>query len=258
MMDTLLGTSAVLNGVAIPARSLGEALSRHCLSVVIHSDYANSEFPVLPAYLRGSGIPILLGDRYILVCTKHQLQGVDLERVSMFAEGGERLISSGGVRSFVEPDPDSDYRDIAAFDFTEPCRDIPELRRWFFRLSELPPEISAEANMIGLAFGFPTKEQSINSEERKIVFSRRQMVFNLDHQQGSDRAMFTVRLHEMLPIDPDGVSGGPAFVVQMVDGGPKVYLAGMVTRAGRKSLYIMKIEIVLGFLRSVFPSSPGS
>jgi len=51
-----------------------------------------------------------------------------------------------------------------------------------------------------------------------------------------------------LDIDPNGMSGGPVYVVQLVGEVPTVYLGGMMLRSGREYLYFLKSGFIMDFL----------
>jgi hypothetical protein len=53
----------------------------------------------------------------------------------MLADGGGRFVTSGGMRHF-DPDPETDARDLVAFDFTEPVAEYPEFGPRFFNLQQ--------------------------------------------------------------------------------------------------------------------------
>ena len=73
-------------------------------------------------------------------------------------------LTSGGFRAY--PDSiDTDAYDVAAFDFTEPVADHPELRRRFFDLSQVPPNTFNNDVIAVLLAGYPAKEQSYDLEE---------------------------------------------------------------------------------------------
>ncbi len=74
ILDQLVDTSITLNGLAIPAGSIESSLSRYAKAILIHTDVAQYS-----VYIRGSGLPVLYRGGYFLVCTKHQLEGVDLD-----------------------------------------------------------------------------------------------------------------------------------------------------------------------------------
>jgi hypothetical protein len=54
-----------------------------------------------------------------------------------------------------------------------------------------------------------------------------------------------------LGFDPDGMSGGSAFVVQIVDGEPHAFFAGIVVTGGADRFHILKVGVIAGFLTAV-------
>lgn len=65
-------------------------------------------------------------------------------------------------------------------------------------------------------------------------------------------ALLRVRAVQPLEIDPDGMSGGSAFVIQLVEGQARAYFGGMVVRGGREFFSILKPGFVIAFLDAVF------
>jgi hypothetical protein len=80
----------------------------------------------------------------------------------------------------------------------------------------------------------------------------RRIVVCLPHSQPSDEALLTVQPVRPLDGHPDGMSGGPAFVIQLEHEGPRAYFAGMIIRGGKTSFQILKAGFVFDFLNSVF------
>ena len=94
-LDGLVQTSATLNGLAIPGRSLETALARHAFNLFVN--HADGTYKVL---LRGSGTAIEYKGRRLLLCTQHQLDGIDRQNVGMLADDGSILVTSGGMRHY--------------------------------------------------------------------------------------------------------------------------------------------------------------
>ncbi len=159
------------------------------------------------------------------------------------------MITSGGVRHYIDIDPDSDYRDIVAFDYTEPCAAIPGLGSTFFHLSKLPQETISDKFVFCVASGYATVDQKYELQEANhLGLVRRTIVCHLDGQS-SDGALLRLRLDKPLDINPDGLSGGPAFVIQVVGlHQAEAVLGGMILRAGRAYFHILKVGFIAGFL----------
>jgi len=49
------------------------------------------------------------------------------------------------------------------------------------------------------------------------------------------------------------MSGGAAFAIQYVEGGPRAYFAGIIVRGGREDFYVLKSGVVMAFLESILP-----
>ena len=82
----------------------------------------------------------------------------------MLTDSGSHVITSGARRGY-SPHPDSDVHDIVAFDFTEPCKDRPELRNRFFDLRAAPPDVFKVQVLAMLLAGYPTADQEYEIHE---------------------------------------------------------------------------------------------
>ncbi|CAN7587327.1 hypothetical protein LJR016_004342 [Devosia sp. LjRoot16] len=242
-MDHLIGTSALFNGVAIPGRSLDKALGRYAFNIFIGDD--NPKYPIT---LRGTGTGLRFRGRYLLLCTQHQLVGVDRQRVGMLTEDGGQFVTSGGMRHF-SPSGDTDAYDLIAFDFTEPADAYPEFRSRFhnFAPKRMPPD------PLGfLVTGCPFNDQLYDvAENNHIGLARRQVVCALDDDEPSDTSLFRVLPDRPLNFNPDGMSGGSAFALVAGDEGLEVGFAGIVARGGSHAFHVIKVGVVASFLESI-------
>jgi hypothetical protein len=247
---TILGRFAdhgvELNGLIIPGRSIESVLARHAFNLVVNND--DETFKVS---LVGSATAVRYQGRDILLSTQHQLQGVDQSQVAMLTDSGSHIITSGGRRGYTRRG-DTDAHDIVAFDFTEPCREWPELRKRFFELRGPPPD-GWNTSVLGILLsGYPSRDQAYEVYENNHLGLIRRQVVCLPHSQPSDEAMFTVEAVRPLEDHPDGMSGGSAFVIQLMNGKPTAYFAGIVLQGGRTRFHILKAGVVIAFLESVF------
>jgi hypothetical protein len=103
-----------------------------------------------------------------------------------------------------------------------------------------------------LLTGYLSGDQAYEVHETNHLGLVRRNVVCLPESQPSDEALLTVRAARPLDKHPDGMSGGSAFVIQLQEGRPHAYFAGMVVRGGREFFQILKVGIVLAFLKSVF------
>ncbi|MGN7772191.1 hypothetical protein [Phyllobacterium sp. 22552] len=246
-IKTLRNLSVMLNGVAIPARSLENVLNKYVTNLVVYNEH-----PVYKVTLKGSALPVYYRGRYFLVCAGHQLKDVDPEHVSMFTNDGKYLVSSGGVKHFNLTGPsETDHLDVAAFDFTEPCAAHPELRSRFFGLNRIPPSGYNDDILCAVVCGFPSMDQKYELEEKNhLGLVKRTIICRLGRQP-ADNSTVILKIDPPLDFDPDGLSGGTVFIIQMHPNQPAAYLAGMVLRGGREHLYILKIGNIVAFLDSV-------
>jgi hypothetical protein len=243
LMAHLAATSAVLNGVAIPGRTIEATIARYAFNVfVLHDD------PAFPVLMRGTGTAIRFEGNELLLCTQHQLKGIEFDRVGMMTEGGGRLVTSGGTRYFTLSD-ETDGHDLIAFNFTEPVVAFPQFRARFFNLrwpENLDTEVLAYV-VTGCAYG----DQSYDVEENNhIGVARRSVLCDLAETQASDPALLSLNAREPMAFDPDGMSGGSAFVVHRDTRGYWVDFAGIVVQGGSTGFRIIKAALVYRFLKT--------
>jgi hypothetical protein len=242
-----LGVS--LNGVVIPGRSIESVLARHALSLVVNNEGDKTFKLSLP----GSATAIRYRGHDLMLITQHQLKGVDESRVAMLTDDGTRIITSSGRRGY-DLNPERDANDVVAFNFTEPVAAVPELKPRFFNLTEIPVSFRSDITLAMLLVGFPSAVQDYDLYENNRLGFRRLHVTCLPHaEQPSDNAILRVKPTQALKINPDGMSGGAAFVIQYAEGGPRAYFAGIIVRGGQEDFYVLKSGVVIAFLDSILP-----
>lgn len=245
LLDRLVNTSVRFNGVMIPAPTVPKALARYVDNLFIWNDDETYKVSLV-----GSAIPIKYSGRYFLLCTNHQLRGSPPENVSLLSRDGKTLITSSGIRQFSD-ERNPHYLDLAAFEFTEPCEAHQDLKERFFELRELPPDGPSSDFIFAIVAGFPCQDQKYELEEKNHIGKvKRIIVCQLD-PSSYDPALLCLRTTEPLGFSPDGMSGGSAFVVQIVDGEFCAYFAGLVVTGGKDRFHIIKVGLIQRFLRTL-------
>jgi hypothetical protein len=245
VLDRLVDTSVRFNGLVIPGSSLQAVLGRYVDNLFVWNDDE-----VHKVSLVGSAIPIKFSGRYFLLCTNHQLQGRQLENVSLMGRDGQKIITSSGVRRFHDEESPS-YQDLAAFEFTAPCEDYVELKERFFELRNVPPDAVNTDIVFALVAGFPSRDQQYELEEKNHIGKFKRLVVCHPEPTSRDPALLCLRANEPLGFDPDGMSGGSAFVVQIVRGEFHAFFAGMVVTGGIDRFHILKVGVIEAFLAAV-------
>jgi hypothetical protein len=246
ILDQLADLSVECNGLLVPARSIQSVLGQYVFNLVVLNDDEAYKLSI-----PGSATAIRYRNRELLLTTRHQLSGFDESRVGMLTDTGGHAITSNGVRT-CKIQSNTDASDISAFDFTEPCKEIPELKKRFFNLSERPPDILTDKIIAFVLAGFPSADQKYEIHESNHLGTAKRNIICLPESQPNDPALLTVEALDDKPFDPDGMSGGSAFVVQMLNGRPKAYFAGIVLRAGEGKFHILKVGFILNFLDNAF------
>ena len=246
-METILDTSVRVGSLFVPAGSLESHLGKfaHLLTVWAHDD-------VYKIYLLGSSIGLIHSGRPMLVCSKHQLRDCELSDVGLLLPDGSNLVTSSGSRTFREGEHsrESDAFDLAAFDFSEPASEYPELSKNFFKFQQTPPDTHNSKILAFIVAGFPSQDQKYELAEKNHLGTVRRVLLALPDSQPNDPALLKLKFVRSLEFEPDGLSGGPAFVFQLVGGEPQAFLRGMVVRSGKSHCYILKSEFLWDFLDS--------
>lgn len=238
-----------VNGLIVPGRQIEGVLSRHSLNLVV-----NNNDEVFKVSLIGSATAVRRNGHEILLTTQHQIRETELSQVAMLTESGSHVVTCGGYGAF-QPSSQSDANDIAAFDFSEPCKERPELRKHFFDLSRVPPEVVvADNNVVAMLLsGYPSHEQNYDVHENNHLGLFRRQVVCRPHSHRMDDALLTVRAERPLLVHPDGMSGGSAFVIRREHGKLYAHFAGVIVRGGLEYFSILRAGVVCAFLDAVFP-----
>lgn len=242
LIENLIDHSVDLNGVFVPVGSVQSVLGRYAQSLFVMNDHE-----IYRVSTAGSATAVRYRGRYLLVCCRHQLKNIDPSRIAILTHDGEHCLSSGGFRHFDNSLNDWDYHDLAAFDFTEPCLAYPSIRERFYLLKSPPPDgPNVQVPFLILA-GYPSKSQDYDLDDNRLGLAKRIQICVLDSQPLDD-SLLLLRTVDSANYDPDGMSGGSAFSVHMVDGASTAYFAGVIVRAGNGFFRIVKAGYVLRFL----------
>jgi len=252
-IEGMLKHTVQLNGLLIPVKAMERTLSCYTQPLVIwnHDD-------TYSCGLIGSCIGIHYRNRYLLLCTRHQLKilgGRSYEDVGLLDKDGHSFCSAAGIRHYRDDINDVDLNDLNVFDFTEPCKDREHMKDRFFNLHGLPPKVPSNQVVGFVVSGYPSSKQNygLTEETKQLGFARAQITCSLapyEDQLKTDPTVLKLLSLSPLNFDPDGMSGGAAFVIQLVNGIGHAHLAGMVVRAGSNNFYILTIGYILKFIDS--------
>lgn len=249
MLQNCPDDSVQLNDIFIPKKSVKGVIGEyaHPLAVWNHRE-------TYTVGLIGSCIGIYYRSKYLLLCTRHQLKALDgrsYKDVGLLDTKSHTFCSAAGIKRHPDHLNEVDLHDLAVFDFTEQCQDKPHMREHFFRLIYTPPETPQDQSARFITFEYPSKEQGYDLEENRLELRRFEVNCSLTKhidQSKQDPTILNLTPLNQLSFNPDGMSGGPAFAIQYMDGIPHVYLAGMTVRGGSNNLYILKISFIRKFL----------
>lgn len=245
ILEEKIKTSVHLNGLYIPASAIRDTLSNYTSPLIV-----DNHDPVYKFGLIGSCIPILYENNYYLICTRHQIAGRDPQDVGLLDKDGYKFCSSAGIVFYPEIN-EVEVHDLVIFKFTAVCNDRPEMKERFFPVV-YPPIARSDDIVFFIASGYPSKEQDYGfaDNENRLGFKRLALVCALAGQEEQPADDMLLRLKTMMETkyDPDGMSGGAVFGVQMVNDTPHAYLHGMITRAGNGNVYFLKIGYILNLI----------
>lgn len=247
--NSLYGLSVNLNGLYIPARIIEDHLTRHCTSLGVLTDIDG-----YPIYVPGSATLIRYKHRFFMVCTRHQLKDTpDLGSVCLLIPhslGQTKCISSGGA-SWFDQYTDGDHQQIVIFDFTEPCRDIPELKSLFFDFRQQHSNMPAEKVVAFITYGYLTDEADFYYGNGNLQQVKARVLSKLA-AAGADDALHVIAPISPLDFDPDGMSGGPSFcVIHEGCNEFSVHFAGVTVRASNKRIRLIKAGAIQATLDAI-------
>lgn len=240
-----LNTSVSVNGVYMLARDLQRILGHYSFNLVV---WAHDE--TFKVSLLGSATPLLYRGHFLVLCTGHQIKGVAPEDVSMLTDGGELAVTSSGYSApkISSEGMQHDLQDIVVFNFNSACKEHPTLQQRFFKLGEFPPDCMSDAIVAVLNYGYPSDDQVYELHDKNHIGSRLRATTLKAHRQPQDETLLHLKPLQNLMFDPDGLSGGPNFVVQRSGKDFAAYFAGITVRAGKDDLYMVKSRYIKNLL----------
>lgn len=248
-LENMLKHTIRLNGILIPANSAESILSRYTHPLVIWNHVED-----YPCGLMGSCLCIYYRDRYLLLCSRHQLkllQGRSYEDMGLLDKDGYSFCSAAGIKHYNDDFNAVDLHDLTVFDFTEPCNARGHMKERFFNLKEAPPVMRSDHVVGFVVSGYPSKKQDYDFTDGKkqLGLALAPVVCTLAplEDQPEDPTILKLNTLDPLKFDSDGMSGGGAFVIHLDNGVGYTHLAGMIVRGGSNNFYILR----MGYIMSV-------
>lgn len=237
-----------INGLLIPIALIESTFANYTHPLIIW----NEEQEVYFWNFMGSCVGIYYRNRYLLLCTRHQLtnglQGRSAQNVGLLDRDGKMFRSAAGLVTYEDYIKGAESYDLAVFDFTEVCIQTAYIRERFFKVDKSPPPVPFEHIIAVIVSGYPTDKQNHGYEQRKIDFSRATMLCaleNRENQSSHSDDIFKLKILNKPDSKMDGISGGGAFVLQLEGVNARGYFAGIVVRGGEKNIYILKVGNIL-------------
>lgn len=245
----LIEMSVKIGNLLVPAASVESYLGRFVSNLFV---WNHDE--VYKISLVGSATPIVYREKFFLVCSRHQLRHIETQDVSLLFPDGSTVVTSSGFRSFNSGEETlfSDAFDLAAFDFTAPVLQNPQLQNIFYPLDALPQDTWNKDIIAFILAGFPSDQQQYELADKNHLGLRKNILVAKPTGQPSDTALLDFEYVKELDFNPDGLSGGPVFVVQVVDNQASAFLCGMQLRSGKRNGSFLKVGFIKEFLDSQF------
>jgi len=237
VLPETIATSIKVNDIFIPCRQIEDWLGLYSVNLFIWTHWDDSKVRLV-----GSASPVLYRGEYLLICTGHQIRDADPKDICILTSGGDYAITSSG---FARPPVGSDGRevdlqDIVIFTFTPACEANYDLRKLFFPFRAVPPDCTSDKVIAVINYGFPSQDQLFELYDKNHIGSRRRKTLLKPGMPCADETLLHLRPTTPLTFDPDGLSGGPNFVVQRDGNDFEAFFAGVTVRGGRNDLYVIK------------------
>lgn len=213
---------------------------------------------------QGSAFCTKFRDRYLLLCTSHQLKGTALDRICLPGLQEGRVISSGGFGNYTSQSgaPLFGAHDLAYFDFTGPVQSGLVSPNQFLNLNELTLLSRDDTT---LRFYFAIGFANADDETQYSLGEDFDFGFQLDAIHGKKRILVCEALDESSDdehvnlqrlgdrvVHPGGFSGGPVFcLVEAKNGEFAVKFSGITQMGGTSNLYALRSQHVMHFLDEI-------
>jgi hypothetical protein len=194
------------------------------------------------------------------VCTLHQIKEIDLKKSGIILPYKGSYLSEAGYYYLSNSDQvtSDDNYDLIAYDFTDQADKISGLRGRFFQLGADGVLEQKEDIVAYLAYGYPSADQRYEvDDENHIGLVSRSMTCN-PVETHSASPLGECRLASQEGFDMDGLSGGPVFASIASGGDMVIKFAGIINRAGNRTIHFIKAKVVRNLLDRALKSRAGS
>lgn len=252
IIEGLLRNVVDVNGLLIPINCIEASVANYTHPLIVWNKDETFSWSFM-----GSCVGIYYRQKYLLLCTRHQLKNVlngrSYEDVGLLDRDGSSFCSATGIVFYEEQFNSSESNDLVVFNFTEPCRDKPYMRERFFNVEKCPPSVPFEQIVGIVASGYPTDKQNHDWESRRIAFTKAVITCSLDKRENQSKYsddIFRLKILNAFSLKHDGMSGGGAFVLQLEGENARGYFAGIILRGGKDNIYILKVGNIFKIIDS--------
>lgn len=233
--------SVPVNGVYVRPRDLQSLLGYYSFNLFCWNDHDTFKVSLL-----GSASPIFYKGHFLVLCTGHQIKHIDPKNICVLTPDREFAVTTSGYKAPpIDPEGrENEIQDIVAFDFNGACKEYPALKRRFFQIEGFPTNFFGDDVVAILNYGYPSNDQLYDLYDNNRIASRRRATTLEVHGQPLDETLLRLKPPHSLTFDPDGLSGGPNYVIQRSGKDFTALFAGVTVRAGKEKLYIVKSSYI--------------
>lgn len=253
-LGTVIGnkvaTAISVNGLLVPANSIEKHLCSFADPALFHSE----GFGKYHLSRAGSLTRLKQSSRYFALLTGHQLSSQNLnydfkQLVIHNHETANLVTSEKAVFQIEDEEFEHDY-DCVLFEFTDPVqKGALSKYGWYDLTQEINERILPKPSLV-IALGYPGYRNTIDYETPLYSLapnsvSGRESVSSLNWRLAFDP-------DPKINFDPEGMSGGPVFGIDIKQLDPEAFFAGIITNASMNKFHFLSRGRIASFIRKLF------
>ncbi len=241
-------TSIRFGNLLFPRNSLSHTVAKSAEKLAVMNPGERHD-----VYFPGSATLLRFGDRFWVVCTKHQVEDANLENVSLLSNAPNLLTSSERYVFLGDHEDarESDEYDLIAFEFTSPVNDGALQSDAFLPILDSGFLQDGDRVVWAMTYGFRTVDQNDTWEDddelgprmSRYDFVKREILCDFQGD-ASDPSTCLITPKSTEISDMDGMSGGPVFLVTFDGTSYICKFAGINVRGGNGQLRFVKHTVV--------------
>lgn len=228
LQGSVIAKSIDINGIRLSPDAAERRLAQFCKPLIVLNDD-----PVHVYSFRGSCTLLRFEDKLLCLATKHQVSDLNPEKIGIFIDEIERIITPSYV-NFISFNSKSEFyeEDICVFLFKKGDYRTVNLNSTFFAFQIKEWHQMRVDHLI--AFGFPYQFRAVDYDRPEIRERQIMMTGSYETRIGSSN-LHLAHFDAGKQFDADGLSGGAVFFIGGRPGNYAMELAGMILQGGKKS-----------------------